>query len=353
VFSKKSLGKIITCRDDHFLNLYPQTMAMHDGIKFVYSETLTHIEGKENQLKVATVYKIVLSSDTHGVEYMQTFIEKSLKLYNAKLRSENVGNKLFVNAADSFGNFIRYPLNNTTTMDDLIFSQKHMIVSNLEKLKCGKLPKLAFLFHGKPGCGKTSVIKAIANDYNMNIIWIKLSLVRSSSDLMSIFYNDDISYCQDNIFNQTCNVSPNKRIYVFEEIDVDTDIFHDRSTKPVVNDIKIDGDKIKVVDSTHKLQLSDVLNVLDGLKELNKSIIIMTTNRPDIIDPAVTRYGRVNARIEFVELTSIQAHQLIHKYYPDSSFDIKDYQFTPAELKAHCQMSNDESELASLLSMSG
>jgi len=50
------------------------------------------------------------------------------------------------------------------------------------------------------------------------------------------------------------------------------------------------------------LTLGSFLEVLDGLVELSGRIIIMTTNRREILDPAITRHGRIDVEIEFKKL---------------------------------------------------
>jgi len=350
VYSNLSIGKVFyTSKEkEAFVVLYPEKQCECEGIYILYSESVT-----TNADKQIITYWINLES-LNPPEYILAFIEKCIKEYDAKMASENSDSKLFISQNDPRSNhyFQRFPLNNKTRLDDLVFSSKALVETSLAKLKNNEIPKLSFLFHGKPGCGKTSTIKAIAKEFDMNIIWIKLSLVKTAAFLTNIFYTEHITYETSNSVDHS-KIPEYKRLYVLEEVDVDTDILHNRRIKKYRE--KRVGDTIictetKSFPSDVTIKLSDVLNILDGLKELNGCIIIMTTNRPKILDPAIVRYGRIDANIHFTELTNVEANQLIHKYFPGENLvDIKDYQFTPAELKAHCQLASSIQELKNML----
>jgi DNA polymerase III delta prime subunit len=77
---------------------------------------------------------------------------------------------------------------------------------------------LGFMFHGQPGCGKTSTIKAIASEGRRHIINIQLSEIKTKSQLQSLFFNDEIHvYNGTNTERYTIPVS--ERLYVIEDID--------------------------------------------------------------------------------------------------------------------------------------
>lgn len=67
-----------------------------------------------------------------------------------------------------------------------------------------------------------------------------------------------------------------------------------------------------------KLNLSGLLNVLDGVVETPGRMVIMTTNHPEILDPALIRPGRIDKILElgFMEEASDIVSMLQH-YYPD------------------------------------
>ena len=72
-------------------------------------------------------------------------------------------------------------------------------------------------------------------------------------------------------------------------------------------------------DPVDKLNLSGILNVLDGVVETPGRIVIMTTNHPELLDPALIRPGRIDRHIEmgFMELDDIV--NMFHHYCPGCS----------------------------------
>ena len=142
--------------------------------------------------------------------------------------------------------------------------------------------KKVFLFHGKPGTGKTSFIKSIASELNTKIYMLNLNSVKNDSEFMRLiqFFNkydeDGYDECEDDIKDKF-----KYDILVIEDIDC---IFHSRKT--------LDSESSSVTMST-------ILNVLDGVVSIDRLIIFLTTNYPDKLDPALKRPGRVDHIVEF------------------------------------------------------
>lgn len=160
--------------------------------------------------------------------------------------------------------------------------------------------KTGYIFHGVPGCGKTSTIFAIASECDMNIYRIKLNSFKTAEQ-----FCDAIS-----------NISA-KSVVIFEEIDCcKVAKRRDSNPEPVYT-----KDTLKFLDGNEKkmlLDISDVLQVLDGYQYLHGCIIIMTTNLLDQIDPALTRPGRIDHSIEFKHCDIYQAQQIL-EFYTDAS----------------------------------
>ncbi len=131
----------------------------------------------------------------------------------------------------------------------------------LTLLKTHQKTKLSFLFHGEQGTGKTSTIKAIANFSRRHVIVIKLSQIRNDYQLMNILHNETIT----NVDREALKIPLSERIYVFEDIDADTDIVFQRKNeaekeKEKKQQITISG----VMTKMDELTLSGILNALDG-----------------------------------------------------------------------------------------
>jgi mitochondrial chaperone BCS1 len=63
----------------------------------------------------------------------------------------------------------------------------------------------------------------------------------------------------------------------------------------------------KVEDKSDKLNLSGMLNVLDGVVDCPNRIVVMTSNHPEKLDPALIRPGRVNLKLYlgYIELPEV------------------------------------------------
>jgi chaperone BCS1 len=189
------------------------------------------------------------------------------------------------------------------------------------------------MLHGVPGSGKSSTIKSIANYTKRHIIIVDLSSILDLYDLMNMLY-------KPNIGNTV--IPLNKRIYVFEDIDCNTSIVCNR--KNTQNDNNSEKPSIT---------LSNVLNCLDGVLELNDVIIIMTTNHIEKLDPALIRPGRINRVIELTKLDSDSMREMIKYKYQVCVKDslIKNKVITPATLNNLMLVSETIEELEEQLSL--
>lgn len=294
-----------------------------------------------------------------SMDYIHKYIETLTKQYNT-IKDMKRFDKLHIikpafkktDPYISSSSDLDYPhlikFNSTKTFDNMFFDGKDDLIhrlntfKNRSKYKTLGLPEtLGLLFYGEPGCGKTSVIKAIANYLNMNIIIVPMNLIKTKKRLEDIFFSDRIDFPQD------------KRIYVFEEIDCNgwEHIVRDRryapkETKEVneVNSLEIIADKLqnptnfkKKDESDDKLTLGAILEIIDGIIETPGRIIIMTTNHKEFLDPALLRPGRIDMEIEFKKLRRQHIYQIFEKWYNTTSYsnqmnDIPDYKFTQAEI---------------------
>ena len=134
-----------------------------------------------------------------------------------------------------------------------------------------KSPK-GFLLFGPPGTGKTLLAKAVANESECNFISVK------GPELMSKWVGESEKGVRE-IFRKARLASPS--IIFFDEIDA---IVPRRGS--------YEG-------SSHVTEsvVSQFLTELDGLEELKNVVIIGATNRPDMIDPALMRPGRLEQHI--------------------------------------------------------
>lgn len=132
-------------------------------------------------------------------------------------------------------------------------------------------PPRGILLFGPPGTGKTLLAKAVANESNANFISVK------GPELLSKWVGESEKHVRE-MFRKARQVAP--CVLFFDEID---------SLAPRRGGI---GDS-----HVTERVVSQLLTELDGMEELKDVVVIAATNRPDMIDPALLRPGRIERHI--------------------------------------------------------
>merc|ERR1712176_1328413 len=140
-------------------------------------------------------------------------------------------------------------------------------------IKFGMSPSKGVLFYGPPGCGKTLLAKAIANEAGANFISIK------GPELLTQWFGESEANVRE-LFDKARAASP--CILMFDEMD---SIAKTRgSGGPGASEA---GDRV----------VNQILTEIDGVGARKNVFVIGATNRPDILDPAVIRPGRLDQLI--------------------------------------------------------
>ncbi len=188
--------------------------------------------------------------------------------------------------------------------------------------------QLGLLLSGKPGSGKTAIIRAMANRTKRHIINLKLSNLATATQLRNVFFNDYICVPTDDSGHDIKRffIPPEKRIYVFEEIDTVGSLVQDREnqsemvrSQPILQD---------------ELTLGDILQILDGTIEIPGRILIMTSNFPERLDRALLRPGRLDLRLDFGYASAKTVSEIIKGVLEIdiNAEELPDAQLTPAEV---------------------
>ena len=148
------------------------------------------------------------------------------------------------------------------------------------------MPK-GILLVGPPGTGKTMLAKAVAGEANVPFFSI------SGSEFVEMFVGMGASKVRD-LFKQAKEKAP--CIVFIDEIDAIGK--------------KRDGGKFGGGNDEREQTLNQLLTEMDGFEGNNGVIILAATNRPESLDPALTRPGRFDRRVP-VELPDLQGREAI------------------------------------------
>ena len=155
--------------------------------------------------------------------------------------------------------------------------------------KLGIEPGKALLLYGPPGTGKTMIAKAVANESGANFISI------SGPEIASKWMGESEQAIRK-IFKKAKQMAP--CIIFFDELD---------SIAP----IRGDGDS-----QAWERVVAQLLTSMDGIETMNRVLVMAATNRPDMIDPALLRPGRMDSMI-LVGKPDLEARKSILKVHTE------------------------------------
>lgn len=319
------------------------------------------------------LFTFIMYSYKYDVPYLLKKVEEYKEDYYEYKKSLITNNQYIITVKNPIKNEKEIPLEIThqkwksnVNFNNRVFPDHDNIIKHIDKfINCKKwykdkgLPyKLTFLLQGIPGCGKTSLAKAIANYTNRHIFDVKLNDSFPLEQINEIIFNDNVY--------KDLPIPQNKKIILFEDIDAIGDCVKERENKSV--DEK-DTDKNKKInndsntDILKKLfnepekknygttnNLSYFLNMLDGINEADGVIIIISTNHKNLLDKALIRPGRIDKEIEFtyIDRTLLikilqnfwkKSYSYIDKFMNENNFSMPE-KLTPAKVTQECVCSS-------------
>lgn len=200
------------------------------------------------------------------------------------------------------------------TFDNIYGNIKNIIIKKIDQLrdkkyfeKYGLKRKISMLLYGRPGCGKTCIVSAIANYTKRNIMKIDLSRIKKNSQFFREMYCDTTEYKK----------SLDNWIILLDEIDSSKNKLNknqrDQCQQCQYREFK-NKDEDQTTDDDDEFNFGVFLSILDGIYDQDGLIIIATANSLDNIDSSLYREGRLElVNIEYWNQNEIA--EIIEKYY--------------------------------------
>lgn len=404
------------CKNDNAISLrsngmyyvdHSNEVNLGDG---VYFRLLSNVLGDQEAISSIT---IKVYSYTHSLTILRRKVEKFYDDYQAEIQNE-LGEKLYYfedipvaipksinmkthkeelryELAPKTMQFRMNPFYTSKRLDNvygnamkIVRSRIRFFMENREWYDKRGIPyTIGLLLYGPPGCGKTSLIKAIANECNRHVFSVRMSDHTTRSQLTDLFFSENI-HETTNGKTRSLTIPMKKRLLVFEDVDTMCDAVKARSgakteientgdIDTIVEDVKsswsktddmsempmftslgdlkaaneIQYDRVDNVDHgmknselrtpSEKLDLGTILNLMDGILETPGRIIVMTSNHPEVLDPALIRPGRIDLIIKFDNSTKDEVQEiytgLTGGSIPENILEkIPDKKYTPAKI---------------------
>jgi len=264
------------------------------------NEEKKKLSGKDLIVK-ANSMKILDEYIKNVIRNINTTKNKDINMYKLKISGNKKKDKHITWTKTKF--VTNKTIQNTIVTDEvqkLYYDDLNKFINNKDYyFKKGIPYKRGYLLYGDPGCGKTSLIKAVAHDLNLPIFMVDLSVLNDNSELISVM--NELNY----------HINANEPyLLILEDFDRTSIFGKGKDYYDEYND-----------QSNSKITQDCILNILDGIDESHGRIVVITTNDIDKVRKfkSLIRPGRIDIAIKVTYCTSEQLKRIV-KFY----FDIND-----------------------------
>nr|WP_308645933.1 AAA family ATPase [Ottowia beijingensis] len=246
---------------------------------------------RDVQVAQAVFEKISLSQFGRSPARLQAFLQAAIDT-----RAARETDTLSVYIPNPFhgGDWMRARLGSRRPLASVVLKagQGEALLADLERFfdsreryaQLGIPWRRGYLLYGPPGTGKTSLVTALASELHLNVCTLSLA-----SPIVT----------DEKIHTLLASV-PQRSLLLIEDVDA---FFRER-------------------DAAHaqvKLSFSGFLNALDGVATQEGTVLFMTTNHVERLDPALIRAGRIDERVELGYADEEQLRRLYRKFHDDAA----------------------------------
>jgi hypothetical protein len=185
------------------------------------------------------------------------------------------------------------------TTEEILADIDNFVANKSRYKRTGTPWRRGYLLTGIKGAGKTSLVLVMASHIRGNIYVINAEGLRDE-DLIYLFAK-----------------VPANSIILLEDVDVIPGLTTARPGDDMPEGVDM------IMESTSKVSLHTLLNLLDGFYARAGVFVVMTTNRPEVLDPTLLRKGRMDYPVEFSTMTRRQVVGLWELHYPTDQISQK------------------------------
>ncbi len=202
-------------------------------------------------------------------------------------------------------------------------------LNDADEYKARGIPhKRGYLLYGIPGTGKTSIIAYLSKKFKMDILMLSSTSIAKFDQLIGDINPGSIILIED--IDMTIAGDSNRNAIMKIKEDPSDDLSAEDDSEPEIEAAEIFS-SVLIKDS-----MRDFLNALDGICDFQGSIIVATTNKPNVLDGALLRPGRIDKQIEIEPFTNIEQIQHVNRFF-GVEIDPAEYEGTDVRTFAEIQ----------------